>query len=57
GQILKVNHLLKISLKTHKTPGGYFSCQSAFVLMVISLTILGPSGWILSRLDHYKTRD
>uniref|UniRef100_A0A3Q4IBA4 Uncharacterized protein n=1 Tax=Neolamprologus brichardi TaxID=32507 RepID=A0A3Q4IBA4_NEOBR len=55
GQILKVNHLLKISLKTHKTPGGYFSCQSAFVLMVMA--ILGPSGWILSRLEHYKTRD
>ncbi|XP_013766958.1 cytochrome c oxidase subunit 8A, mitochondrial-like [Pundamilia nyererei] len=31
--------------------------QSAFVLMVMSLAILGPSGWILSRLDHYKTRD
>uniref|UniRef100_A0A3B4AJ32 Uncharacterized protein n=1 Tax=Periophthalmus magnuspinnatus TaxID=409849 RepID=A0A3B4AJ32_9GOBI len=31
--------------------------QSLFVLTVMSLTILGPSGWILAHLEHYKSRD
>ncbi|KAM7393879.1 hypothetical protein PAMP_020715 [Pampus punctatissimus] len=31
--------------------------ESAFVLTVLSLATLGPSGWILAHLDHYKTRN
>uniref|UniRef100_A0A3Q2D758 Uncharacterized protein n=1 Tax=Cyprinodon variegatus TaxID=28743 RepID=A0A3Q2D758_CYPVA len=30
--------------------------ESVFVLTVMSVAILGPSGWILSNLDHYKVR-
>nr|XP_008294486.1 PREDICTED: cytochrome c oxidase subunit 8A, mitochondrial-like [Stegastes partitus] len=30
--------------------------ESAFVLTVMTLTVLGPSGWILSHVDEYKTR-
>ncbi|KAK7930194.1 hypothetical protein WMY93_006589 [Mugilogobius chulae] len=31
--------------------------ETVFVLAVMSLTILGPSGWILAHLEHYKSRD
>lgn len=30
--------------------------QSMFVLTVLTVAILGPSGWILAHLDHYKNR-
>lgn len=30
--------------------------QSVFVLTVLTAAILGPSGWILAHLDHYKSR-
>lgn len=30
--------------------------QTVLVLTVFSVAILGPSGWILSHLDHYKSR-
>ncbi|KAK9539775.1 hypothetical protein VZT92_002275 [Zoarces viviparus] len=30
--------------------------KTMFVLTVMTLTILGPAGWILSHLDEYKTR-
>uniref|UniRef100_A0A3Q1BAQ4 Cytochrome c oxidase subunit 8A, mitochondrial n=2 Tax=Amphiprion TaxID=80969 RepID=A0A3Q1BAQ4_AMPOC len=30
--------------------------ETAFALTVLTLTVLGPSGWILSHLDDYKTR-
>lgn len=36
----------------------FFHCpkESVFVLTVLSSAILGPSGWILSNLDHYRGR-
>lgn len=30
--------------------------QTALVLTVLTVAILGPSGWILAHLDHYKSR-
>uniref|UniRef100_A0A671TET4 Uncharacterized protein n=1 Tax=Sparus aurata TaxID=8175 RepID=A0A671TET4_SPAAU len=30
--------------------------ESAFVLTVMTLTVLGPSGWIFAHLDDYKSR-
>uniref|UniRef100_A0A672J8J6 Cytochrome c oxidase subunit 8A, mitochondrial n=1 Tax=Salarias fasciatus TaxID=181472 RepID=A0A672J8J6_SALFA len=30
--------------------------ESMFVLTVMTLSILGPSGWILSHLEDYKSR-
>uniref|UniRef100_A0A8D0CNL7 Uncharacterized protein n=1 Tax=Sander lucioperca TaxID=283035 RepID=A0A8D0CNL7_SANLU len=30
--------------------------ESMFVLTVLAVAVLGPSGWILAHLDHYKTR-
>uniref|UniRef100_A0A8C2XKI0 Uncharacterized protein n=1 Tax=Cyclopterus lumpus TaxID=8103 RepID=A0A8C2XKI0_CYCLU len=30
--------------------------QTIFVLTVMTVTILGPSGWILAHLDEYKSR-
>lgn len=31
--------------------------ETVFVLTVMTVTLLGPSGYILSQLDHYKARD
>uniref|UniRef100_A0A3B5QX33 Uncharacterized protein n=1 Tax=Xiphophorus maculatus TaxID=8083 RepID=A0A3B5QX33_XIPMA len=31
--------------------------ESMFVLTVTFVAVLGPSGWILSNLDHYKGRE
>lgn len=31
--------------------------ESAFVLTVMAAVVLGPSGWILAHLEHYKTRN
>lgn len=31
--------------------------ESVFVMTVLTLAILGPSGWILSQIEHYKKRD
>uniref|UniRef100_A0A8C5DDM9 Uncharacterized protein n=1 Tax=Gouania willdenowi TaxID=441366 RepID=A0A8C5DDM9_GOUWI len=30
--------------------------ESVFVMAVMSLTILGPSGWILTKIEDYKTQ-
>lgn len=30
--------------------------QTALVLTVLTVAIVGPSGWILAHLDHYKSR-
>ncbi|KAL3067254.1 hypothetical protein OYC64_017064 [Pagothenia borchgrevinki] len=32
------------------------AAESMFVLTVMTVTILGPSGWILAHLDYYKSR-
>lgn len=34
----------------------YVQQQAMFVLTVLTVSILGPSGWILAHLDHYKSR-
>ncbi|PWA16222.1 cytochrome c oxidase subunit 8A, mitochondrial-like [Gambusia affinis] len=31
--------------------------ESSIALVVLSATILGPSGWILAHLEDYKNRD
>ncbi|CAK6973489.1 hypothetical protein EPR50_G00014160 [Scomber scombrus] len=31
--------------------------ETLFVMTVMNLATLGPSGWILANLDHYKTRN
>lgn len=31
--------------------------ETAFVLTVMTVTLLGPSGYILSQLDDYKAQD
>ncbi|KAL2093649.1 hypothetical protein ACEWY4_010961 [Coilia grayii] len=31
--------------------------EQAFVMGVMFVTILGPSGWILANLENYKKRD
>uniref|UniRef100_A0A3B3YRJ3 Uncharacterized protein n=1 Tax=Poecilia mexicana TaxID=48701 RepID=A0A3B3YRJ3_9TELE len=33
------------------------SHESVFVLAVMFVAVLGPSGWILSDLDNYKGRE
>uniref|UniRef100_A0A3Q0SN95 Cytochrome c oxidase subunit 8A, mitochondrial n=1 Tax=Amphilophus citrinellus TaxID=61819 RepID=A0A3Q0SN95_AMPCI len=40
-----------------KPPKDKIGAESVFVLMVMTLAILGPSGWILAHLDRYRTRD
>ncbi|TDH15892.1 hypothetical protein EPR50_G00014160 [Perca flavescens] len=40
-----------------KPPKDYIGlAESMFVLTVLTVALLGPSGWILAHLDHYKTR-
>uniref|UniRef100_A0A672YNF0 Uncharacterized protein n=1 Tax=Sphaeramia orbicularis TaxID=375764 RepID=A0A672YNF0_9TELE len=64
--------MLILGLKTAKIPraevmvqqrAGYIHGKppkdkiGPVVSSVMSLTVLGPSGWILSHLDEYKSRD
>lgn len=41
--------------KPPKDPIG--AAETAFVLTVMTVTLLGPSGYILSQLDDYKAQD
>uniref|UniRef100_A0A3B4ZB72 Cytochrome c oxidase subunit 8A, mitochondrial n=1 Tax=Stegastes partitus TaxID=144197 RepID=A0A3B4ZB72_9TELE len=65
--IPRMNALLCLALRTgvqqratyihYKPPKDKIGImESAFVLTVMTLTVLGPSGWILSHVDEYKTR-
>lgn len=44
-------------LPSNKTKENVLFQETAFVLTVMTVTLLGPSGYILSHLDDYKARE
>uniref|UniRef100_A0A3Q1K5I8 Cytochrome c oxidase subunit 8A, mitochondrial n=1 Tax=Anabas testudineus TaxID=64144 RepID=A0A3Q1K5I8_ANATE len=42
---------------TGKPPKDHIGAmESVIALTLLSLSVLGPAGWILANLDHYKSR-
>ncbi|XP_039597711.1 COX8 domain-containing protein [Polypterus senegalus] len=50
----ELQSLMNISSKPAKDEIG--AAKSIFTIMVFTVTLLGPAGWILYHLPDYKTR-